>query len=114
MASGRPSETSEYKAKAQRRIDYGLPSFTIDRGKSARPNITWHDIAATNMARFENLPRPRHKTMVVVELEDVIRAATAATIRGLKLDGVGLQDIESLFLFHCRGFGNPTGTSYTD
>lgn len=63
------------------------------------------------LERFKAAPRPPKKTTVVIELDDVVRATARSILDALKLDEVGMKDLESRFLFHCKGFGTPTSRS---
>jgi hypothetical protein len=66
------------------------------------------------LERLKGAPAPRKQTTVVVELDDVVRATASGVLEGLKLDGVGMEDLESRFLLQCKGFGTPTRTSVCD
>ena len=113
MIPGCGSYTDEYKAEKERREGNLKPHpWGEPEGPPLprpRPKYTWRDLAAANLRRFAQISPPYHKVMVVVELDDVLRAATAAFVKGLKLGEEGIDDIASLYLFHCNGFGTPSG-----
>lgn len=113
MSAGRGSYTDEYKAEKEHREEALKPDpFGEPEGPPLprpRPKYTWRDLAAANLRRFAHIPPPHHKVMVVVELDDVLRAATAAFVKGLNLGEEGIDHITSLYFFHCKGFGTPSG-----
>ena len=62
-------------------------------------------------ARYEAQKRPTEdSSLVVVEIEDVIRVTLPARLDTLGVNA-RIEDLESTFLFHCKGFGTPSGQS---
>jgi len=62
-------------------------------------------------ARYQAHERPPEgERLVVVEIEDVIRVTLPARLKTLGAKAK-LEDLESMFLFQCKGFGTPSGES---